>query len=121
MKESSPRRSSLASINYPSRSFSKLQPVTRLNLLYRAWNEDIEQLHQLASRNIMKRLIHHGDDAKAISDHIQAITWSIQNLTVPFTCLAVLSPFDRVLHWCKQVESVLAVEFTLDVSELYAA
>jgi len=69
----------------------------------------------------MKRLIHHGDDAKAISDHIQAITWSIQNLTVPFTCLAVLSSFDRILHWFKQVESVLAVEFTLDVSELCTA
>ena len=97
------------------------QPVTRLNLLYRAWNDDIDQLHQLASRNIMKRLIHHSDDAKAISDHIQAITWSIQNLTVQSTRLAVLSPFDWVLRWCKQVESVIAVEFTLDVSELCAA
>jgi hypothetical protein len=95
--------------------------VTRLNLFYRAWNDDIEQLHQLASRNVIKRLIHHSDDAKAISDRIQAITWSIQNLTVQSTRLAVLSPFDWVLHWCKQVESVLAVEFTLDVSQLCAA
>ncbi len=37
------------SINYLSRSFPMLQPVTRLNLLYRAWNDDIEQLHQLAA------------------------------------------------------------------------
>ena len=71
-----------------------LQSVTRLSLFYRAWNDDIEQLHQLVSRNVIKRLIHHSDDAKAISDHIQAITWSIQNLTVQSTRLALLSPFD---------------------------
>ena len=75
-----------------------LQSVTRMNLLYRAWNDDIEQLYKLASRNIMKRLIHHSDDAKAISDRIQAITWSIQNLTVHFTYFALLSLFDWVLH-----------------------
>jgi hypothetical protein len=68
-------------------------------ITYRSWNDDVEQLHKLASRNIMKRLIHHSDDAKAISDRIQAITWSIQNLTVQFTCFALLSPVDRVLHW----------------------
>jgi hypothetical protein len=89
-------------------------------IMYRSWNDDIEQLHKLAYRNIVKRVIYHSDDAKAISDRIQAITWSIQNLTVQFTCFALLSPVDWVLHR-KQVESVLAVEFTLDVSELCAA
>jgi len=68
-------------------------------IMYRSWNDDVEQLQKLASRNIMKRFIHYSDDAKAISDHIQAITWSIQNLTVQFTCFALLSPFDWVPHW----------------------
>jgi hypothetical protein len=72
----------LAWNNYPSRPFSEAQPVTLLNLFYRAWNGHIEQLHQLADRNFMKRLFHNSDDAKAISEHIQAIAWSIQNLTV---------------------------------------
>ncbi|KIM86499.1 hypothetical protein PILCRDRAFT_816442, partial [Piloderma croceum F 1598] len=84
-----------------SQSQGKLSPsiINRIDRLSESWNDDVKQLHKLASRNIMKRLIHHSDDAKAISDHIQAITWSIQNLTV---------------------ESVLAVEFTLDVSQLCA-
>jgi hypothetical protein len=58
-------------------------------IMYRSWNDDFERLHKLASHNIMKRLIRHSDDAKAISDHIQAITWSIQNLTVQFTRFSV--------------------------------
>ena len=67
------------------------------SIMYRTWNDDIEQLHKLLSRNIMKRPIYHSDDAKAISDRIQAITWSIQNLTVQFTCFALLSFVDWVL------------------------
>jgi hypothetical protein len=61
-----------------------VQFVNCLTLFYRAWNGHIEQLHRLADRNVVKRLFQNSNDAKAISDHIQAITWSIQNLTVQF-------------------------------------
>ncbi|KIM76258.1 hypothetical protein PILCRDRAFT_12869 [Piloderma croceum F 1598] len=67
--------------------------VARMDRLSEEWNGDIEQLKMMVSRSFMKRLIYYNNDAKAISDHIQSITWSIQNLTV---------------------ESMLAIEFTLD-------
>lgn len=59
-----------------------MRSVTHLNLFYREWNDHIDQLRQLEDRNVLKRFLYSSDDAKAISDHIQAITWSIQNLTV---------------------------------------
>lgn len=58
------------------------QYIAPLTIVCSEWNGDIEQLKKLASRNSIMRLIHHDEDAKAISDHIQSITWSIQNLTV---------------------------------------
>jgi hypothetical protein len=38
----------------------------------------------MASRGLMKRLIHHGDDTQSMSEHIQAITWAIQSFVVRF-------------------------------------
>jgi hypothetical protein len=93
-----------------------VQSLTRLTVCYREWKNDIEVLHRLASRNFAKRLFRNHEDAKAISDRIQAITWRIQNLTV---CLILfISPSIEFHIGVKQVESVLAVEFTLDVSRL---
>jgi hypothetical protein len=48
------------------------------------WNSDIEELKKIASYSLVRCFIQHSGDAKAISDHIQLITWSIQNLTVWF-------------------------------------
>lgn len=68
--------------NYPSRSFN--QHVSCPNLLYRAWNGHIEQLNQLAKPHFLRRVFQNSEDTRAISDHLQAITWSIQNLTVSY-------------------------------------
>jgi hypothetical protein len=100
--------------NCPSRPFTQSFGCPNLLYVYRAWNGHIEQLNQLANRHFLKRVFQNSEDTKAISDHLQAITWSIQNLTVSYYFLdsGLSIESERIL----QVESLFSVEFTLDVS-----
>jgi hypothetical protein len=65
----------------------------------------------MASRHAISRLIHYDDDIQTISGHIQTITWSIQNFTV-FLLFSILV---ELLSNVVQVETTLAIEFSLEV------
>jgi hypothetical protein len=74
-------------------------------------NTRLEELHKIASRSLMKRLVHYKDDARSVSEHIQSITWSVQSFTVCQLAFVNLSLADL-----SQVETMVAIEFSLDVS-----
>ena len=77
----------LSGIEFPSfrrRSLLTAMCILHLTDINRSLNTRIQELDKITSRNFVKRLAHHSDDAATISDHIQAITWSIQSLTVSF-------------------------------------
>lgn len=73
----------------------------------------------MASRHIVKRLIRYSDDAQAINGHIQTISWSIESFTVNLP--SHIRPASSVIYmvW-HQVETMLAVEFALDVSVAFS-
>ncbi|KAF8583890.1 hypothetical protein K439DRAFT_1188541 [Ramaria rubella] len=95
IEQLSKRLEKLSSILVNAKDGRTLSPsiVNRIDRLSKTWSVDIESLSKIASRNIVRRLVRTNEDAKKISDHLQAVTWSIQDLTA---------------------ESVLAIEFTLD-------
>ncbi|KAF8573688.1 hypothetical protein K439DRAFT_1624880 [Ramaria rubella] len=81
--------------------------IDRINRLSETWGADIESLKNIASRsrNIVRRLVRTNEDAKKISDHLRAVTWSIEDLTIyPFPESSMNT----------QAETVLAIEFALD-------
>jgi hypothetical protein len=65
----------------------------------------------MASRNALKRAINYDDNVQRIKEQMRSITWSIESFTVRIRSLAQ--------HWIHihlvQVETMLAIEFTLDV------
>ena len=60
------------------------------------------------------RAIHYNDDTQAINGHIQTVTWSIQSFTVRLHVhiVPLVTDMSRIM----QVETMLAIEFALDVS-----
>lgn len=72
----------------------------------------------MASRHVLKRFVRYADDAQTISGHIQTISWSIQSFTVSLLLVISSSRFGLILD-LDQVETMLAIEFTLDVSDLF--
>jgi len=67
-----------------------LQRIDRLSETWIASGKDVQSI---GSRRYLKRLINYDIDARAISGHLSVITWSVQTF---------------------MVESLLAIEFTLD-------
>ncbi|KAF8587953.1 WD40 repeat-like protein [Ramaria rubella] len=97
IEQLSKRLEKLLSILENAKKGRTLSPLiaNRIDRFSETWNADIESLKKIASRSIVRRLARTNEDAKKISDHLQAMTWSIQDLTA---------------------ESVLAIEFALEVS-----
>jgi hypothetical protein len=65
----------------------------RIDRLSETWITSSKEVQSIGSQRYLKRLMNHDIDARAISGHLSAITWSVQTF---------------------MVESTLAIEFTLD-------
>jgi hypothetical protein len=79
--------------------------------LYRTWNEDSKIAQNIASRHPLRRAIHYEDDVQCIKDILQRITCSIQSFMVNCLILSICR-----LTYVAQVETMLAIESTLEVS-----
>lgn len=97
---------------YRGKRFLVSKYVSYVNELCRSLDVNIQELDKIVSRSYVKRLVHHSDDEAAINEHIQAITWSLQSLTVR-TYLFIFEYFYLAQY---KVESLLSIEFALDVS-----
>ena len=53
-----------------------------INKLGRSFDKATQELREIANRSFAKRLLRHSNDASAISNIIQEITWKLQSLTV---------------------------------------
>ena len=71
-----------------------------------------DEIRKISTRNGFQRALHYNDDGNTIRAQVQRITWSIENFTV--RSLAY-SWFFLNLYDLLQVETMLAIEFALDV------
>jgi hypothetical protein len=79
---------------------------------YRTWIASCKEVQTIGSRPYVKRLINHDNDAQAITSQLSVITWAIQSFMVG--ALRSISSL-AVANESYQVESLLAIEFALDV------
>jgi hypothetical protein len=104
----------LGRIDRLSKYAASCHTMCRLDLRFRStWNIAADDVRKMNSRPSIKRVFNYSDDAQSISGHVRKLSWSIQNFTV---CLLCIFPPPLSLH-LKQVETLLDMEFALDVSQ----
>jgi hypothetical protein len=79
----------------------------------RAWVTSATTVQDIGSQSYFKRFVKHDIHARAITGQIAAIEWSIHTFMVILLldCVHVAAVIDIL----RQVESMLAIEFALDV------
>ena len=78
----------------------------------RTWVTSAAHVQEIGSKNRIKRLVNFEIDAQAIADEITTIDWSIHSFSVGTSHLEGMI---RVADQHVQVETMLAIEFSLDV------